>query len=36
MGRGKKVRETNHKELFTIENKLWVDGGMWVGNGLNG
>ena len=27
--------ETNHKRLFTTENKLRVDGGRW-GGGLNG
>ena len=34
MGRGKKKEgegETNHKRLFTTENKLRVDGGRWVG-----
>ena len=29
-------RETNHKILLMIENKLWVDRGSWVGDGLAG
>ena len=37
MGRGKKrEREANHKRLLTVENKLRVNGGRWVGDGLNG
>ena len=28
-------RETNHKRLLKTENKLRVDGGRWVGGGLN-
>ena len=38
MGRGeeREGRETNHKRLLTIENKLRVDGEMWVGDGLDG
>ena len=35
-GRARGERETNHKRLLTIENKLRVDGGKWVGDGLNG
>ena len=31
----KRERETSHKRLLTIENKLRVDGGRWVGDGLN-
>ena len=33
---GKRERETSHKRLLTIENKLRVDGVMWVGDGLDG
>ena len=29
-------RETNHRRLLIIENKLRVDGGRWVGDGLDG
>ena len=29
-------RETNHKGLLIIENKLKVDGGRRVGDGLDG
>ena len=39
MGRGKRKkgeREISHKRLFSIENKLRVDGGRWVGDGLDG
>ena len=41
MGRGKKkkkkrARETNHKRLLTMENKLRVDGDRWVADGLDG
>ena len=39
MGRGTNSggeRETNHKRRSTIENKLRVDGGRWVGKGLDG
>ena len=32
-GRGKKVREANHKRLLTIENRLRVDGGGEQGMG---
>ena len=32
----KEERETNHKRLLMVENKLRVDGGRWVGDGLNG
>jgi len=28
-------RETNHKRLLKIENKLRVDGGRWVVDGLD-
>ena len=35
-GAGRGDRETNHKRLLTIENKLRVDGGRWVGDGLDG
>ena len=35
MGGGKRGRETNHKRLLTIENKLRVDGGTWRGDGLD-
>ena len=33
-GRGE--RETNHKRLLTIEDKLSGDGGRWVGDELDG
>ena len=33
---GEEESETNHKRLLTIENKLRVDGGRWVGDGLDG
>ena len=33
---GKGERQTNHKRLLMIENKLRVDGGRWVGDGLDG
>ena len=37
MGRdGKEERETNHKKLLIIENKLSVDGGRWVEMGWMG
>ena len=37
MGRGQgEERETNHKRLLTIENKLKVAGGKWVADGLDG
>ena len=29
-------RETNHERLLMIENKVRVDGGRWVGGGLDG
>ena len=29
-------RETNHKRLLNTENKLRADGGMWMGDGLDG
>ena len=32
---GGKKRETNYKRLLMIETKLWVDGGRWVGDGLD-
>ena len=36
-GRGEREeRETNQKRLLMIENKLWVNGGRWVGDGLDG
>lgn len=38
MRRGKRKkgeRERNHKRLLTIENKLSIDGGRWVGDGLD-
>lgn len=34
MNIGKKKREGG--KLFTVENKCRVDGGRWVGEGLNG
>ena len=33
---GKREKETNHERLFMRENKLKVDGGRWVGAGLDG
>ena len=33
---GREERKTNHKRLLTRENKLRVDGGRWVGDGLCG
>ena len=40
-GKGRKnkmkiARETNHKRLLMLENKLRADGGRWVGDGLDG
>ena len=36
MGRwGREERETNHKRLLMIQNKLWVDGERWVEDGLD-
>ena len=35
-GKGKKERETNHMRLLIIENKLRVDGGRLVRDGLDG
>ena len=32
---GMAEKETNHRRLM-IENKLRVDGGRWVGDGLDG
>ena len=32
-GRRRGKRETNHKRLSTIENKMRVDRGQWVGDG---
>ena len=32
----KKERESNHERLLAMENKLRVDGGRWVGDGLDG
>ena len=32
----KERRKTNHKRLLKIENKLRVDGGKEVGDGLDG
>ena len=29
-------REANHETLLTTENKLRVNGGRWLGDGLNG
>ena len=34
--KGKKEREISHKRFLMIENKLRVDGGWWVGDGLDG
>ena len=31
----KKKREANHKRFLTIVNKLRVDRGRWMGDGLN-
>ena len=39
IGRGKRKigdRETKHKRFLTIENKLWIRRGRWVGDGLHG
>ena len=38
MGRGKrkKEKETNHKRLLTMENKLRVNGGSWGSRWLDG
>ena len=33
---GERRRETNHKTLLMIGNKLRVGGGSWVGDGLDG
>ena len=35
MGSGGRVWERNHKSLLMIENKLRVDGGKWVEDGLD-
>ena len=35
-GGGREDREINHMRLLMIENKLRVDGGKWVGDGLDG
>ena len=35
-GERKRERETNHKRLLTLDNKLRVDGGRWMGDGLDG
>ena len=32
----RKERETKHKRLLMIENKLWLNGGRWVGDRLDG
>ena len=32
---GGKRKEVNHKRLLMIENKLRVDGGRWMGDGLD-
>ena len=32
----KRERETSHKRLLTLGNKLTVDGGRWVRDGLEG
>ena len=35
-GKGKKrQKEADHKRLLMIENKLRVDGGKWMGDGLD-
>ena len=31
----KRERDTGHKSILSIENKLRVDGGRWAGNGLD-
>ena len=37
MGRGKREeRETSYKRILRIEDKVKVDGGLWVGVGLDG
>ena len=37
MGMGdREERETNHKRLLAIENKLRIDGRRWEGDGLDG
>ena len=36
IGKGGKREGANHKRLVIIENKLRVDGGWWVGDGLFG
>ena len=33
---GREERERNHKRPLMIENTLRVDGGRWVGDGLDG
>ena len=35
-GKKKKERETDHKRLLKIENKMRVEEGKWVGDGLDG
>ena len=35
-GGEKEERGTNHKRFLMIENKLRVDRGRWVGDGLDG
>jgi len=35
-GKKEKKREANKEKLLKIENKLRVDGGKWVGDGLDG
>ena len=32
----KREKETNHKRLLKVENKLRVGEGRWVGDGLDG
>ena len=33
---GGKEKKTNHERLLKVEKKLGVDGGRWVGDGLDG
>ena len=35
-GGGGGETERNHRRLLMIQNKLRVDGGRWVGDGLDG
>lgn len=35
-GNYERERETNHKKLLMIKNKMRVGGGRWVGDGMVG